>query len=67
MEDITNNKRETPRAIPWTKESVTAVDLHVFADASIVIDRVTDYITVPHIQNESIGYKTRTYICTYGF
>ena len=46
MTDITNNKREIPRAIPSTKESLTVVDLHMFGDASIVAYCMEVYATV---------------------
>ena len=36
MRDINNVKTELPRSIPLAQDSVTAIDLHVFADASIV-------------------------------
>ena len=36
VRDINSMKTELPRSVPFAQDSVTAIDLHVFADASIV-------------------------------
>ena len=39
-------KTELPRSIPLAQDSVTAIDLHVFADASIVANCAVVYAVV---------------------
>ena len=39
-------KRELPRSIPLAQDSITAIDLHVFADVSIVANWVAVYAIV---------------------
>ena len=39
-------KTELPRSIPLAQDSITAIDLHVFADASIVANCAAVYAVV---------------------
>ena len=46
VRDINCVKRELPRSIPLAQDSITAIDLHVFADVSIVANWVAVYAIV---------------------
>ena len=43
MRDINSAETELPRSIPLTQVSITGIDLHVFADASIVANCAAAY------------------------
>ena len=46
VRDINNMKTELPRSIPLAQDSITAIDLHVFADTSIVANCTAVYAVV---------------------
>ena len=46
VRDINSVKTELPRSIGLAHESITAIEFHVFADASIVADFAADYAVV---------------------
>ena len=49
-------KNEIPRSVALSKESITAVDLHVFGDASIVASCAVVYAVVlqPSVTNQGL-------------
>ena len=62
MRDTSSLKNEIPRSLALNKESITAVDLHVFGDASIVASCAVVYAVVhqPSITNQGlVGSKSR--------
>ena len=56
VQDICSNKIALPRAIPLKLESVTAIDLHMFGDASILANRAAVHAVVyqPNITNKGL-------------
>ena len=58
MRDIDNVKTELPRSIPLAQVSITAIDLHVFADASIVAICAAVYAVVYQHNSVSQGLVT---------
>ena len=70
--DETSNRREIVRAIPLTKESVTAVDLHVLVEPSIVANCTVVYGNIYFQSKLCISKKNLTIpkskacICKYG-
>ena len=48
MRDTLNLKNEIPRSVVLNKESITAVDLHIFDDASMVASCAVVYAVVHH-------------------
>ena len=48
MRDTLNLKNEIPRSVALNKESITAVDFHVFGDASMVASCAVIYAVVHH-------------------
>ena len=56
MRDRSSLKSEIPRLVPLYKESLTAVDLHVFGDASIIASCAVVYAVVhqPSVTNEGL-------------
>ena len=46
MRDTSSLKNELPRSVALNKESITAVDLHVFGNASIVARCAVVYAVV---------------------
>lgn len=64
VHDITSNKIALPQAIPLKLESVTAIDLHVFGDASILGNCAAVYAVIyqPSITHKgSLVTKSRIY------
>ena len=51
-------KIELPRSIPLAQDSITAIDLHVFADASIVANFAVVYAVVYQPNSLSQGLVT---------
>ena len=47
MRDTPSFKNEIPRSVALNKESIIAVDLHVFGDASIVVSCAVVYAVIP--------------------
>ena len=58
MRDINNVKTELPRSTPLAQDSITADDLHVFADASIVANCAAVYAVVYQPHSVSQGLVT---------
>ena len=56
MRDTSGLKNEIPRSVALNKESITAVDLHVFGDASIVASCAVVYAVVhqPSVTNQGL-------------
>ena len=56
VQDISSNKIALPRTIPFKLESVTAIDLHVFGDAGILVNCAAVYAVVyqPSITNKGL-------------
>ena len=56
MRDTSSLKSEIPRSVPLHKESITAVDLHVFGDASIIASCAVVYAVVhqPSVTNQGL-------------
>ena len=56
MRDALSFKNEIPRSVALNKESITAVDLHVFGDASIVASCAVVYAVVhqPSVIHQSL-------------
>ena len=54
MRDTSSLKNEIPRSAVLNKESITAIDLHVFSDASIVASCAVVYAVVhqPSVTNQ---------------
>ena len=46
MRDTSSLKNEIPRSVALNKESMTAVDLHIFGDAKVVASCVVVYVVV---------------------
>ena len=58
MRDINNVKTELPRSIPLAQDSITAIGLHVLADASIVVNCVAVFAVVYQSNSVSQGLVT---------
>ena len=56
MRETSSLKNEIPRSVALNKESITAVDLHVFGDASIVASCAVVYAVVhqPSVTNQGL-------------
>ena len=50
MRDFNSEKTELPRSIPLAQDSITAIDLQVFADASIVANCAAVYAVMYQTQ-----------------
>ena len=48
VRDVNSVKSELPRSIPFAQESINAIDLHAFADASIVANCAAVYAVQYH-------------------
>ena len=58
VRDINNVKTELPRSIPLVQDSITAIDLHVLSDASIVANCAAVYAAVCQPNSLSQGLVT---------
>ena len=58
VRDINSVKTELPRSITLARDSTTATDLHVFADASIVANCAAVYAVVYQRNSVSQGLIT---------
>ena len=55
MRDTSSLKNELPRSVALNKESITAVDLHVFGNASIVARCAVVYAVVHQLSVRNQG------------
>ena len=55
MRYINKAKIELPRSIPLVQDSITAIDLHVFADTSIVGNSAVVHAVVVVYQPNSVS------------
>ena len=56
MRDTSSFKNEIPKSVELNKESITAVDLHVFDEASIIASYAVVYAVVhqPSVTNQGL-------------
>ena len=55
MRDIISVKTELPRSLLFVQDSITPIDLHAFADASIAANCPAVYVVVYQLNSVSQG------------